>query len=130
MADSHQSKTREIQTREGEDKLSSVYRSAIRMLQVGFWIAVSLFVAGIIWSAIEREPLTETVEPIQDLPGLIRDGHPAAVIDLAILTLMLTPVATVLAVAIAFVRMGDQRYGVISLFVLIVLLLSIGLALV
>ena len=52
-----------------------------------------------------------------------------AVIDLAILWFMLTPVATVIVVAVSFWRLGDRRYALCSLVVLAILGTSIALAL-
>jgi len=59
----------------------------------------------------------------------VLDGKASGIVDLAILCLMATPVATVFVVALGFFRIGDRRYGLLSLIVLGVLAISISLSL-
>lgn len=110
--------------------MDRVYTAAILTLRIGFLIALTIFVIGTIWSVIERQPLSEHIINLQDLPAAIRGGDPAAVLDLALIVLMLTPVATVLTVGITLFRIGDRRYGTLSMAVLVILLASISLSLI
>ena len=64
-----------------------------------------------------------------DIPGTVLSGNASGVIDLAILWFMATPVVTVIAVAVGFLRLGDRRYALLSLVVLIILGASIALSL-
>jgi uncharacterized membrane protein len=57
------------------------------------------------------------------------DGKAAGIIDLAILALMITPLATVITVAAGFFRAGDRRYGWLSVLVLGILGISVVLSL-
>jgi uncharacterized membrane protein len=106
-----------------------VYENAIKSLRYGFYIAATFFVVGVAWSIAKRQELATTVLPFQDIPGELLDGNPAAVIDLSILALMLTPVATVLIIATNFYRLNERRYAVFALLVLVTLAVSIALSL-
>src|SRR6476620_9920481 len=110
-------------------RVEIVYESAIRSLRYGFYIAAAFFVVGVAWSIAKRQELATSVLPFQKIPGELLDGNPAAVIDLSILALMLTPVATVLIIATNFYRLNERRYAVFSLLVLVTLAVSIALSL-
>ena len=45
------------------------------------------------------------------LAGTVLSGSASGVIDLAIFWFMATPVVTVIAVALGFLRLGDRRCG-------------------
>ena len=111
------------------EQLDPVYDQAIRTLRYGFLLAAALFVTGLVWTLLAGDSIEEKVEPIADIPGNLIDLHPKAVLDLSFLTLMFTPVATVMMVAISFFRVGDRRYGTLSLVVLLILAISISLSL-
>ncbi len=105
-----------------------VYVDAIRSLRYGFFVAAGLFIIGIVWSLIERQTLSSTVLPFREIPGELRDGNPAAVIDLSILALMIVPVITVITIAVNFFRLGERRYALFSTLVLIILFISITMS--
>lgn len=88
-----------------------------------------LFVAGLAWSALAREEIATQVTPIEQIPGELAAGTPMAMVDLAFLVLMFTPVVTVMRVGIVFLQLGDRRYGTASLCVLAILGASITIAL-
>jgi uncharacterized membrane protein len=68
-------------------------------------------------------PLPPDVSPLRPLAGL-GHGQPAAVIQLGLLILILTPMLRVVAALVLFVLQGDRVYMVVSLVVLITLLSS------
>jgi uncharacterized protein DUF1634 len=109
--------------------LAPVYGAAIATLRYGFFAAAALFLTGLIWSAAAREDISENVTPIEKVPGQLADGTPMAMVDLAFLVLMFTPVVTVLRVGMVFLRLGDSRFGILSLGVLAILGTSITIAL-
>jgi len=111
-------------------ELSPVYDVASSTLRFGFIVAAALFVAGIVWSAIEREEIADYVTPIEQIPGQLADGTPMAAIVLSFLVLMLTPVITVLRIGVIFWLLGDRRYAALSLSVVAILGTSLTLALV
>ncbi|MEA2597240.1 MAG: hypothetical protein QOF01_3709 [Thermomicrobiales bacterium] len=109
--------------------LSPVYRSAITALSWGFRLGATLLTIGLLVAAIKGEALERRAKAFPDILPAVLDGKANGIVDLAILCLMATPVATVLTVALGFFRIGDRRYGVLSLFVLGVLAISISLSL-
>jgi len=106
-----------------------VYRAAIRVLTWGFRTGAGILLLGLVVSLIKREALNTQVDPFADILPTLFDGKPAAIIDLAILTFMATPLLTVVVVAIGFMRAGDRRYGMLSFIVLGVLCISVTLSL-
>jgi uncharacterized membrane protein len=110
------------------ERLAPLYDSAIRVLTWGFRVGAALLALGIVVALLRREPLNHEADPIDEVFAQVRAGNAAGIIDLAILWLMLVPVATVVVVAASFWRLGDRRYAVLSLVVLAILGFSIALA--
>jgi uncharacterized membrane protein len=110
------------------ERLAPLYDDAVRVLTWGFRIGAALLVLGIVVAALRREPLNHEADPIVAVLAQMRAGHASGIIDLAILWLMLTPVATVIVAAASFWRLGDRRYAALSLAVLTILGVSIALA--
>jgi uncharacterized membrane protein len=102
----------------------------IRVLRTGFRIAAALLVAGLVISLVRRESLPSEVDPFTKIPGTLIDLRGRAFIDLAIITIVLTPVAAVLTIWRGFLGRGDRRFAGYSLGVLAILLASIILSLV
>jgi uncharacterized membrane protein len=114
---------------ERED-LAPLYSSTIRTLRAGFVIGGSLLVIGILISLYRREDLLTFVHPMDEVMGNLVDGESHAFIDLAFIVIMVTPVITVLRVAVGFSRFNDRRFAIYSVVVLGILAASIGLSLV
>jgi uncharacterized membrane protein len=110
-------------------ELAPLRATAITILTWGFRIGAALLLMGLLLAAIKQESLSHQVEPFADVIPAILDGRAGGVVDLAILWIMATPVATVLVTAIGFYRGGDRVYAAISLAVLAVLGVSISLSL-
>lgn len=108
----------------------TIFDRAIQILRAGFAISAVLLAAGIVWSLIDRRELGTRLLPFQKLPRAIVDGDPAAIIDLGILAMMLTPVVLTLAIAWEFSKLGERRFAIASLLVLGVLVISIAISLV
>jgi len=113
----------------GAGGLAPLSTAAIAVLTWGFRTGGALLVAGLALAAVRGESLNRATAPFADVFPAVRDGSAAGIVDLAILWLMVTPVATVVVVAGGFVRIGDRRYAVLSFLVLAVLGVSIALAL-
>jgi uncharacterized membrane protein len=73
--------------------------------------------------------MAESVMPIDAIPGELLDGEPMAILDLAFLMLIMTPVVTVFRLAMTYFRLGERRFAVISFVVLAILVLSATVAL-
>lgn len=109
-------------------RLEPLYDSARLVLAWSFRIGAALLLIGIVLALIQRQPLNHVTTGFgQVIPAVLR-GDAAGVVDLAILWLMASPVFAVIVVAIGFFRVGEPRYGIVSLLVLLVLGVSIALA--
>ena len=111
------------------ERLEPVYAAARFTLTWCFRIGAALLLVGILLAVIQRQPLNHVTEEFDEvLPSVLR-GDAAGVVDLAILWLMASPVFVVLVVAAGFFRLGERKYALLSLLVLVVLGISIALAL-
>ena len=111
------------------ERLAPLYDAAVKTLFWGFRLGAALLALGIVVALVKREPLGREADPISDVIAKVRAGYASGIIDLAILWFMLTPVATVIVVAVTFWRLGDRRYALLSLVVLVILGASVALAL-
>lgn len=111
------------------DPVMLVYRIARRALIAGFGVTVALAAAALVLVGVSGDPIAESTMALSDLPAAVRDGDPSAVAEMAIFTIVLTPILTTLCVIGGFVRIGDRRYAAISVLVLLVLSGSMVVAL-
>jgi hypothetical protein len=111
------------------ERLAPLFDDAVRVLTWGFRVGAALLALSVVVALLRREPLNHEADPITEVFAQVRAGAAAGVIDLAILWLMLVPVATVIVVAASFWRLGDRRYAALSLGVLAILGVSVALAL-
>jgi uncharacterized membrane protein len=111
------------------ERLEPLYDAAVKTLFWGFRVGAALLALGIVVALVKREPLGHEADPIPDVIAMVRAGYASGIIDLAILWFMLTPVATVIVVAVSFWRLGDRRYALLCLIVLAILGASVTLAL-
>lgn len=114
----------------GQAPLDLVYTRALRVLRVGFRLTAALLLAGIALALARGQGLERTVDPFSEILPALRDGHSRGFIDLAILTTMLTPLATVVTIAVTLHQLGERRFARYSLAVLLILLASIGTSLI
>jgi hypothetical protein len=110
--------------------LDLVYTRALVVLRAGFRLAAVFLVSGITLALARGQELETTVDPFSEILPVIRDGHSRGFIDLAILTVMLTPLATVVTIGIALHQLGERRFARYSLAVLLILFASIGTSLI
>jgi hypothetical protein len=111
------------------ERLEPLYDAAVKTLFWGFRLGAALLALGVVVALVKREPLGREADPIPDVIAMVRAGYASGIIDLAILWFMLTPVATVIVVAATFWRLGDRRYALLCLIVLVILGASVALAL-
>jgi uncharacterized membrane protein len=111
------------------ERLEPLYDAAVKTLFWGFRLGAALLALGVVVALVKREPLGHEADPIPDVIAMVRAGYASGIIDLAILWFMLTPVATVIVVAVGFWRLGDRRYALLCLIVLAILGASVTLAL-
>ena len=111
------------------ERLAPLYDDSVRVLTWGFRVGAALLAFGIVVALVKGQPLNREADPIPEILAEVEAGNAAGMIDLAILWLMLVPVATVIVVAASFWRLDDRRYAALTLVVLAVLGVSIALAL-
>jgi uncharacterized oligopeptide transporter (OPT) family protein len=111
------------------ERLEPLYDAAVKTLFWGFRLGAALLALGIVVALAKREPLGREADAIPNVIAMVRAGYASGIIDLAILWFMLTPVVTVIVVAVSFWRLGDRRYALLSLIVLAILGASVALAL-
>lgn len=102
-----------------------IRRAAADTLNWGFRVTVVILAIGLVVTLAQGHDLETKATDFRDvIPGLL-DGEGSAIVSLAILAMMITPVITVVVTALGFFRIDDRRYGKISLIVLGVLGISI-----
>lgn len=111
------------------DDLGPVYALAMRVLSIGFRSSAAVLTVALALALAKQEPLNHRADAFAEVVPAILDGKAAGLIDLAILLMLATPVATTLGVAVAFARAGDRRYAALTLAVLAILAVSASLAL-
>jgi uncharacterized membrane protein len=111
------------------ERLAPLYAAADRSLAVGFRLSVALLAVGLALSLVRDEKLHREVESLPEILSLVADGHGAGFVDLAIVAMVMTPIATVLVLAAGFLRIGDRRYALVSCVVLAILGVSIAVSL-
>jgi uncharacterized membrane protein len=109
--------------------LAPLYAAAGRSLAWGFRVSMALLAIGLLLSLLQDEPLPEQAEPLPEVLALVRDGEGAGFVDLGIIAIVLTPVATVLVLALGFLKRGDRSYALVTFVVLAILGVSVGISL-
>jgi AcrR family transcriptional regulator len=110
-------------------ELTPLYAATGRILTWGFRVSAALLATGLLLALVRDEPLSDEARPLPGVIEQIGDGHGAGLVDLAIVAMILTPVATVIVVAFGFLRLGDRRYALASTVVLAILAVSVALSL-
>ena len=109
--------------------LAPLYRAAGAVLTWGFRLTAALLAVGVVLAVIQDDELSEESESLPEIVGLLLDGDSSGLVDLAIVAMVLTPVVAVVVIVAGFLRLGDRRYALASLFVLAILGISIAVSL-
>jgi len=112
-----------------DDRLAPLSQAVVTCLTWGFRVGAAFLAGGLAWALYQREPLNTDADPFVEVVPTVLAGEAAGIVDLAILWLMMTPVAAVVVLLVGFLRLGERRYALLSLVVLLILGFSIGLAL-
>jgi uncharacterized membrane protein len=110
-------------------ELALVYGAARTTLTLGFRIGAAFLTIGIVVALVRQEPLRSEAQPLTEIIPALFDGRASALVELAILSIISTPVVAALVIAVGFFRIGDRLYAMLSLLVLLILGTSIVLAL-
>jgi uncharacterized membrane protein len=106
-----------------------MYHAVAQVLRTGFRIAAGLILAGIVIALVRQQPLKSEVDPISKIPDALVHLHSSAFIDLGIIGIMLTPLASVFTILRTFTARGDRTFAMYTLGVLVILSASIALSL-
>jgi uncharacterized membrane protein len=99
---------------------------AVQTLAWGFRVAATLLAVGVILSFARRDPLASTLPSFTAIFDEVGDFRGSGFIGLAIFAIVITPVVTTLSIGVAFLRLGNRRYGMLTLVVLAILAFSIA----
>jgi hypothetical protein len=111
------------------ERQTPLYAAAERSLTWGFRLTVALLALGLALAIAGDDSVPETAEPLPEIVSLVLEGDGAGLIDLAIVTMVLTPVATVCVLALGFLRIGDRRYALVTFVVLAILGVTVTISL-
>lgn len=123
---------------DAESRVAAIEAVVLRVLQVGVLASVVLVVVGALLSALRLRGAL--IDPAR-LPEFVGDGaarprtlhelasglvalEPESLMSLGILVLIATPIARVLASMIAFIRLRDRAFTILTAAVLAALLVS------
>ena len=111
------------------DALDPIYPRVVAVLRLGFRIAIGLLVLGIVIALTRQESLAERADSFEDIPGALADLEASGFIDLAIIAIVLTPLAAVVTILRGALAAGDLRFARFTGAVLAILVASILLSL-
>jgi uncharacterized membrane protein len=106
-----------------------MYHAVAQVLKTGFRIAAGLIIAGLVIALVRQQPLETHVDPISKIPDALVHLRSSAFIDLGIIGIMLTPLASVFTILRTFISRGDRTFAMYTLGVLVILSASIALSL-
>ena len=112
-----------------QPKLDPIYPQVAAVLRTGFRIAAGLLVLGAVVALVRQESLAERTDSFAEIPDALLDGHASGLVDLAIIAIVLTPLAAVITILRGFLKAGDTRFAKYAGGVLAILLTSILLSL-
>lgn len=102
---------------------------ATGVFRAGFWSSLALLTAGVCLLVVRSESLPSHLVPLDEVVSSLSEGSSESFITLGIIAMILTPVASTLAICLTFVQQRDRRYATLAVIVLLILLLSVSLSL-
>lgn len=106
-----------------------VIRRATAVFRAGFRASLALLITGVGLMILRSESLPSQLVPIDAIVTGVIEGTSASFVTLGILTMILTPVISTVAICVTFAQQGDPRYARFTATVLLILVLSISLSL-
>jgi uncharacterized membrane protein len=100
-------------------------RTVRRILQAGIAVSFALMATGLVLGAASGEGLAARVVPLGDLAAGIVSLDPAAFVSLGLFVLIATPFVRVGGSLLAFARLRDLRYTLVTAAVLAVMCVSV-----
>lgn len=109
--------------------IDPIYAQVATVLRAGFRVAAALLVVGLAIALIRQEALAARADGFSEIPGALAELRARAFIDLAIIAIVLAPVAAVVTILRGFLAGGDTRFARYAAAVLAILAASIVLSL-
>lgn len=106
----------------------AINRAAASALTWGFIASAVLVVGGLVLTLARGDELHTSLESLPTMLDEVAAGRGSGVVGLGILAMIVTPIASTIAVITACMRVGDRRYAVITSAVLVILAISAGLS--
>lgn len=100
-------------------------RTVQRVLQAGLAVSFALMAAGLVLAAARDERLAAHVVPPGELASGIASLDSAAFVSLGLMVLIATPFVRVAGSLVAFARLRDRRYALVTAAVLLVMGVSV-----
>jgi uncharacterized membrane protein len=100
-------------------------RTVQRVLQAGVAVSFALMLAGVVFAVVRGEQLAVHVVPLREVAAGLATLDPAAYVSLGLVVLIATPFVRVAGSLIAFLRLRDRRYALITAAVLLVMCVSV-----
>lgn len=94
------------------------------LLRAGLVGGCLLMIIGLLLAVFEARPRPHPVA-LGDLAQLMVSGRPSGFIAVGVVVLLMAPFARVVALAAAFVKEGDRRFGAVALSVAAILILGV-----
>lgn len=105
-----------------------VTAAAIKVLTTGWRLSFALIILGLVIAILRDESLATELGSISHVFDELKTGHSNGFLGLGILVMILSPIVSAATIAVNFFRIGDQRYGMITTAVFIVLMISIAVS--
>jgi uncharacterized membrane protein len=109
----------------GVHVMDPLERTVQRVLQAGVAVSFALMLAGVVLALARGEELAVHVVPLRELAGGLAALDPAAYVSLGLAVLIATPFLRVAGSLVAFLRLRDRRYALITAVVLLVMCVSV-----
>lgn len=104
--------------------MEAVTHAARTVLTWGFRISLTVVLVGLVVAIARDEPLAAEMGSPTHVWNLLLDGHSNGILGLGILVMILAPVVSIASICLSFFRIGDRRFGLFSLIVLTIMIVS------
>jgi uncharacterized membrane protein len=113
---------KEMQNKDKKEKRLNIWVST--SLKIGVYVSIVMVVIGLILTGFGNQNIGDLV-PLTQLPSALLHLNAAAVITLAVLILLLTPVSQIVVAMVVMLLEKDKIYSGICLLLLCILAISI-----
>jgi uncharacterized membrane protein len=116
-------------TRQQERRQTLLYRRIVTIMNAGFGLGVGLMLLGILLAVVRGQPIGEETDPLREIVPKALRLDARAVAELGLLVLLTTPLAYIVAALLIFLRQRDRLFAGVCVALVVILVTSIGVAL-